>query len=234
MDTLRTDRFASSFSTRYLFVFLILFGSFAIFFNLGGRAVENKDYLRYAEIAREILEFKDWTMLRNQGEIYVDKPPLHFWLIAGTYKILGVTPFAARIPSAMAALAGILTVFFLAILCTLAGPEPDLIGYLVALVVLSAGCFLQRPADPKCRPVYRGGLCNRSASLLSGEFSNRLRVLPVEPESLPGICLSLSILLGLCTTFQTRGTKACLFTSGIILYLLQNCSPDISEFQLNP
>ncbi len=129
-----TNRLVSSFSTRYLLVFLILFGCFAIFFNLGGRSVEKKDYIRYAEIAREILEFNDWTMLRNQGEIYVDKPPLHFWLIAATYKILGVTPFAARFPAAMAALTGILMAFFFGRKIF----QNSEVGFLAALMLLSS------------------------------------------------------------------------------------------------
>jgi 4-amino-4-deoxy-L-arabinose transferase-like glycosyltransferase len=103
--------FSVSSAQRLLF-FLILFGSFAIFFDLGGRAAENKDYLVYPEVAREILEFGDWTMLRHEGEIYVDKPPLHFWLIAGSYKLFGVSPLAARMPAAMAAIAGLLMAFF--------------------------------------------------------------------------------------------------------------------------
>lgn len=129
-----SNRSSSLYSTRYFLAFLILFGGFAIFFNLGGRGVENKDYLRYPEIAREILEFNDWTLLRYQGEIYVDKPPLHFWLIAATYKILGVTPFAARVPSAMAALAGLIMAFLLGRKIF----QNSETGFLAALMLLSA------------------------------------------------------------------------------------------------
>ena len=129
-----SNRSSASFSTRYLLAFLILFGGFAIFFNLGGRGVENKDYLRYPEIAREILELNDWTILRYEGEIYVDKPPLHFWMIAGAYKIFGVTPFAARVPAAMAALAGLLMAFLLGRKIF----QNSETGFLAALILLSA------------------------------------------------------------------------------------------------
>jgi 4-amino-4-deoxy-L-arabinose transferase-like glycosyltransferase len=94
------------------FLYLLLLALFAFLFNLGGRPIEAKDYPRYAEIAREILEFNDWVMLRLQGKIYVEKPPLHFWMIAGSYKLFGVNPFAARLPSAMAAFCGVLLTFF--------------------------------------------------------------------------------------------------------------------------
>ena len=93
-------------------VYLILLSLFATLFNLGGRPIEFKDYLEYAEIAREVLEFRDWVMLHENGKIYVDKPPLHFWLTALSYKVFGVNPFAARLPSALAAFCGMLLTFF--------------------------------------------------------------------------------------------------------------------------
>jgi 4-amino-4-deoxy-L-arabinose transferase-like glycosyltransferase len=121
-------------SAKRLLFFLIFFGSFAIFFDLGGRAAENKDYLLYAEIAREILEFDDWTMLRHEGEIYVHKPPLHFWLIAGSYKLFGVSPWAARLPAATAALTGLLMAFFFGRKIF----QNSETGFLAALMLLSA------------------------------------------------------------------------------------------------
>jgi 4-amino-4-deoxy-L-arabinose transferase-like glycosyltransferase len=94
------------------FIFLILVALFAVLFNLGGRPIEAKDYVRYPEVGREILEYNDWVLLHLNGSLYVDKPPLHFWLIAGSYKLFGVNPFAARLPSALAALGGVLLTFF--------------------------------------------------------------------------------------------------------------------------
>jgi 4-amino-4-deoxy-L-arabinose transferase-like glycosyltransferase len=93
-------------------IYLIAVALFAVLFNLGGRPIETKDYLRYAEVGREILELSDWVMLHLNGSIYVDKPPLHFWMIAWSYKIFGVIPFAARLPSSLAAIGGVLLAFF--------------------------------------------------------------------------------------------------------------------------
>jgi len=117
-----------------LLLFLILFSLFSVLFNLGGRSLENKDYLRYAEIAREILELDDWVMLHENGNIYVHKPPLHFWKIAGAYKLFGVSPFAARLPAAIAAFCGALIAFFFG-KRLFRSPE---IGFLAALMLLSA------------------------------------------------------------------------------------------------
>lgn len=117
-----------------LLLFLILFGLFAIFFNLGGRSIENKDYLRYAEVAREILELGDWVMLHENGNIYVHKPPLHFWKIASAYKLFGVSPFAARLPAAIAAFCGLLMAFFFGKRLF----RSSEIGFLSAAILLSA------------------------------------------------------------------------------------------------
>ena len=90
----------------------MLFCVFVLFFNLGGRTLENVDYLRYAEIGREIIETGDWVVMHDGGRIYVDKPPLHSLHIALAFKIFGVNSFAARFPSALLALIGAAAAFF--------------------------------------------------------------------------------------------------------------------------
>jgi hypothetical protein len=99
-------------SNKKYLLFIVIFGLFALFFVLGQRSLENKDSVRFAEISREILEFDDWILLRLAGRIYPDKPPLHFWATAGLYKILGISPFTARIPEALAGFCGILMAYF--------------------------------------------------------------------------------------------------------------------------
>ena len=60
-----------------------------------------------AEIGREMLASGDWVVPRLNGEAFLEKPPLHYAQIALSFKAFGQTPFAARLPSA---LAGLLTV----------------------------------------------------------------------------------------------------------------------------
>jgi 4-amino-4-deoxy-L-arabinose transferase-like glycosyltransferase len=85
----------------------------ALLFNLWSRSLENHGYLRYAEIAREMIRSGDWIVPRLNGEIYIDKPPLLFWLIALPSHLYGsVTPFLARLPSALAAWVGVVVVCF--------------------------------------------------------------------------------------------------------------------------
>ncbi len=58
-----------------------------------------------AQIARNMITSGDWVTPRLDGVIYLEKPPLIYWLIAITYKIFGVHDWGARIPIALSAIA---------------------------------------------------------------------------------------------------------------------------------
>ncbi len=56
-----------------------------------------------ATLARNMLESGDWVTGRLNGVLYVDKAPLNYWLMAGSYRMFGVHDWAARIPMGLAA-----------------------------------------------------------------------------------------------------------------------------------
>jgi len=56
-----------------------------------------------AQIARTMLESGDWVIAHLDGVPYVEKSPLVYWLMAISFRILGVHDWAARIPVALAA-----------------------------------------------------------------------------------------------------------------------------------
>lgn len=58
-----------------------------------------------AQIARNMLASGDYVTARLDGIPYLEKAPLIYWLIAGSYKIFGATDWAARIPMVLAAIA---------------------------------------------------------------------------------------------------------------------------------
>src|ERR1043166_2054327 len=79
--------------------------------NLGGPSLWDIDEGNNAEAAREMLESDNWVVPTFNGQLRVDKPALLYWLQLGAYKIFGVNEFAARLPSALAALATVLLAY---------------------------------------------------------------------------------------------------------------------------
>lgn len=59
----------------------------------------------YGEVAREIVLRGDWIVMHQNGAAWFVQPPLYFWIGAIFIKILGVTSFALRLPSALATIA---------------------------------------------------------------------------------------------------------------------------------
>lgn len=57
---------------------------------------------RYAEIAREMLVRGEWVVPYLQGEPYLDKPPLLYWLVVLAYRVCGVSDAVARLVPALA------------------------------------------------------------------------------------------------------------------------------------
>jgi 4-amino-4-deoxy-L-arabinose transferase-like glycosyltransferase len=58
---------------------------------------------RSGVIAKEMVNSGNWVTLTHNGRPYHDKPVLYFWLVALGLKIFGLTEFAVRLPSALAA-----------------------------------------------------------------------------------------------------------------------------------
>src|SRR3990167_269436 len=60
---------------------------------------------RYASIAKNMYLSHDWCVLKYLDQIYLQKPPLYFWLINLCYWVTGgISIWAARLPSILATL----------------------------------------------------------------------------------------------------------------------------------
>jgi 4-amino-4-deoxy-L-arabinose transferase-like glycosyltransferase len=68
---------------------------------------------QYAGAAREMLASHQWLLPTNNGIPRLQKPPLLYWLIIGSYKVLGVNEVAARLPVALAVVATVALVFLI-------------------------------------------------------------------------------------------------------------------------
>jgi 4-amino-4-deoxy-L-arabinose transferase-like glycosyltransferase len=56
----------------------------------------------HALVAREMLQRHDFVVLYQDGIRYLIRPPLHFWMVAASYALLGESEFATRLPVALA------------------------------------------------------------------------------------------------------------------------------------
>lgn len=96
-----------------LAIVLILCTSPFFFFKLGSSSLVSWDEAWYAGIARNMIKSGDWMNMTWNGTPYFDHPPAGFWLQAISFKILGISAFSARLPSAICAILAMILIYFL-------------------------------------------------------------------------------------------------------------------------
>ncbi|WP_353071795.1 ArnT family glycosyltransferase [Tunturiibacter gelidoferens] len=95
----------------------------------------------YIEIAREMLQRHDFVTPYIDGVRFFDKPPLMYWMAAGSMHLFGIHDWAARLPLALAVLALLLAVYALGIrLFTTISPaeNPDRGGFYAAVAMATS------------------------------------------------------------------------------------------------
>ena len=100
-------------------------------------ALFEPDEGRYAQIPREMLEAGEWIVPTLQGQPYLDKPPLFYWLVMLGYAGFGYHDWAARLIPALALHGSVLLTWFLG--RRLVGGRAALWGAL--LLAVSPGFF---------------------------------------------------------------------------------------------
>lgn len=171
---------------------------------LGVRPLASPDEVRYGAIAHEILASGDWISPHLDGVRYFEKPVLGYWLNAASLAALGETPFALRLPVALAtgltalvllrlsrrfltaaaswlAAAIFLTTFLVAGLGTFAVLDAYLALFLTAAL---AGFYLaleaERPAERRAWLALCGAAC-AGAFLVKGFLALAIPVLVAAP-----------------------------------------------------
>jgi 4-amino-4-deoxy-L-arabinose transferase-like glycosyltransferase len=115
------------------YALLLLVGAGLFLVNLGGPSLWDIDEGHNAEAAREMMAADNWVIPTFNFELRVDKPALLYWLQIGAYRLFGITEFAARFPSALAALLTVLLAYELG--RSMFGPAA---GLLAGLMLASA------------------------------------------------------------------------------------------------
>ena len=98
---------------RHLLV-LVIVAACIFFAGLGRFPLLEPDEGRNAEVAREMLVSGDWLTPHFNTLPYLDKPAVFFWLVAGAFRLAGISEGSARFPSALAALGTMILAWFLA------------------------------------------------------------------------------------------------------------------------
>jgi 4-amino-4-deoxy-L-arabinose transferase-like glycosyltransferase len=112
-------------------VFIILLGVVLYCYNINGWDLWNPDEPRYAQVAKEMVETGSWILPHLNGDIYHEKPPLVFWLVALSFKLFGnFTELAARFPIVLLSILVLIFNYFLG--KTLFNP---LTGFLSSLIL---------------------------------------------------------------------------------------------------
>jgi hypothetical protein len=83
---------------------VLAFAAVVLLIFLGDRGLNEPDEGRYSEIGREMAQTGDWLVPHLNGFEHFQKPPLLYWATATSLRVFGVHEYAARLPSALAAL----------------------------------------------------------------------------------------------------------------------------------
>lgn len=113
-------------------LWLIGLGLLMMGMGLGLRDPWPADEPRFALVAQDMLRSGDWLIPRIGGDLYADKPPLFFWLMAASMAFMGSTRAGFLLPSLLAGIGTLLLVYDL--LRRLRGREVAFTGALLLLL----------------------------------------------------------------------------------------------------
>ena len=94
----------SKLAKRAWFLLFILIAAFYLY-GLGHLPLVGPDEPRYAEVAREMFNRRDFVTPTLGGLPWFEKPALLYWLMIASYRVFGVDEFTARIGPAICGLA---------------------------------------------------------------------------------------------------------------------------------
>ncbi len=91
--------------------FLVGFALLLMATGLGLRDPWPADEPRFALVAQDMLRSGDWLIPRVGGDLYGDKPPFFFWLLASAMALTGSMRIGFLLPSLLAGIGATLLVY---------------------------------------------------------------------------------------------------------------------------
>ena len=135
-------------NTRYWFLFLLI-----VLVYIAGMFVTlfENDSAQFAVMAMRMVQENDFLSLFKGPEEYLDKPHMHYWLAALSYKIFGIHDWAYRIPGVLATLLGAYSCFGLGRLL-----YNQNVGKLAALIFMTSQTIVLGAIDVRTDAVLTG------------------------------------------------------------------------------
>ncbi len=129
-----------SMAPRVFVALLILFSAIGVYLELGRQDVVTDNEGQRAAPPAEMLRSGNYITPTLNGKVYLAKPPLHYWIIAGLYWASGtINEWTARIPTATCGALLVLCVYF--VFRRKAGEGP---ARWAAIAMLTSPYFLER------------------------------------------------------------------------------------------
>ena len=147
----------------------------------------DNDSAHHANIALHMYLTGDYVSLVDHAGDYLDKPHLHFWLSAFSYKIFGVTSFAYKFPSFLFTILGTYSTYRLG--KALYNSE---VGKLAALIIASSFAYMLANNDVRMDAILTSSIALATWQLI--EFIQYKKILNV-----------IGAALGLALGFSTKG-----------------------------
>ncbi len=145
----------------------------------------DNDSAHHANIALHMYLTGDYVNLIDHGKDYLDKPHLHFWLAAVSYKIFGVTGFAYKLPSFLFTMLGTYSTYRLG-----KSLYTNEAGKLAALIVASAFAYILANNDVRMDAILTA--CVALATWQLVDWVN-------DKKRLNALGAALALALGFCT-----------------------------------
>ncbi|MFM9943611.1 MAG: ArnT family glycosyltransferase [Bacteroidia bacterium] len=97
---------------KYPHILITIFTSLLFIPFLGSVHLFDWDEINFAEAAREMILTGNFSRVQINFEPFWEKPPLFFWMQAGSMKLFGINEFAARLPNAVCGIFTLNLLFF--------------------------------------------------------------------------------------------------------------------------
>ena len=97
--------------SRLFFLFLLLLTAVIYLGSASTPSLLDDADSSHAIVAREMLQSGDWVVMHMNGIRWLAKAPIHYWLVAATYAVLGEGEFSTRLPLSLAVVGLVLMIY---------------------------------------------------------------------------------------------------------------------------